>query len=461
MATSVAISSSSPGARAPSRNDRRASSSRCASARTSTSASSGAHAVRMDRMTRRCRSTSTSASSSRSLILRRYAVTRAFHDDKDHPHLHIAICRIDRQTGRTRNRKNPAQTLSAYARRYEQEHGIVVPRREAIAQAYERRTAAEPGSAEWQQATALEEQLRRGRQRRRTPERPRRPRWERKMWASGRRAGVPDSKTKAKIEYRRAERDAALRDTQDQRAVERTLARHWPHLTAGALISLARHLEGESEQPDVARLGGAACARLSRRRPRRSGGPRRRCRGRGPADSGDHAGRPRPRRDRDGRQRRGGGPEEPDADPPRPQRVPLRIPRACGAAALAFSALHGRSVHLLAEVAYPLVLGVEPSLDHCVLVIEPSVQNWARCSSAAFGTSTRSSSARFALYGEISTRGDPHSTRTCPFADEAREAGSGHPFPGDGLAEAFEQALEVRPGASGRSSGPRRGCTRA
>ena len=78
--------------------------------------------------------------------------------------------------------------------------------------------------------------------------------------------------TKAKIEYRRAERDAALRDTQDQRAVERTLARHWPHLTAGALISLARHLEGESEQPDVARLGGAACARLSRRRPRRSGG---------------------------------------------------------------------------------------------------------------------------------------------------------------------------------------------
>ena len=210
----------------------------------------------------------------RALGLDKHHAVLAFHEDKKHPHLHIAICRIDPDTGRTRNRKNPAQALSAYARRYEQEHGIVVPRREAIAQAYERRTAAEPGSAEWQQATALEEQLRRGRQLRRGPGRPRRPRWERKMWADGRRAGVPDSQTKTKIEQRRGERDAALRDTQDQRAVERALARHWPQLPPSTLSSLARRLKGKSKQPqpDVARIGSRACARQSRLRPRSGSG---------------------------------------------------------------------------------------------------------------------------------------------------------------------------------------------
>ena len=95
----------------------------------------------------------------------------AFHSDRPHPLLHIAICRIDPETGRTINTRNPAQGLSAFAREYEKAHGIVVPLRESIAQARERALAAEPGSAEQRQAQELEQQLRRGRERRRGPER--------------------------------------------------------------------------------------------------------------------------------------------------------------------------------------------------------------------------------------------------------------------------------------------------
>ena len=161
-----------------------------------------------------------------------------------------AICRIDPETGRTINKRNPAQVLSAFARAYEKRTGIVVPRREALPE--------------------LEEQLRRQRQRRRGPGRPRRPRLERKLWATGRRNGVPDHETKRLIKRRRVERQAALRDTQDQRAVERVIARTWPALPSGVLQLAAHRLAREGEQDDVTRLGAAACALLARRRPIRT-----------------------------------------------------------------------------------------------------------------------------------------------------------------------------------------------
>ena len=46
-----------------------------------------------------------------------------------------AICRIDPETGRTINKRNPAQVLSAFARAYEKRTGIVVPRRGGVARA--------------------------------------------------------------------------------------------------------------------------------------------------------------------------------------------------------------------------------------------------------------------------------------------------------------------------------------
>ena len=200
-------------------------------------------------------------------LLRHHAVL-AFHDDRAHPHLHIAICRIDPETGRTMNKKNPAQTLSSYARAYEKVHGIVVPRREEIAQARERALAAEAGSAEQREAQQLEERLRRGRQLHRGPGRPRRPRWERREWAAGRRAGSADAVTKAKIEDEKVDRQSRLRDALDQRAIERSIARRCPTLRAGELELAAQDLAGGNDEQDVvARVGAAACSRLARRRP--------------------------------------------------------------------------------------------------------------------------------------------------------------------------------------------------
>ena len=67
----------------------------------------------------------------------------AAHTDTDHPHVHIAICAIDPETGKTaRNRggKNDAKLLSAWAEKWERDHGdILVPRR------VERRQAREAG----------------------------------------------------------------------------------------------------------------------------------------------------------------------------------------------------------------------------------------------------------------------------------------------------------------------------
>ncbi len=60
------------------------------------------------------------------------------HTDTAHPHVHVAICRVDPETGKACGRKNDAKKLSTWAAKYERSRGRVqVPNRIARRQARE------------------------------------------------------------------------------------------------------------------------------------------------------------------------------------------------------------------------------------------------------------------------------------------------------------------------------------
>ncbi len=52
------------------------------------------------------------------------------HTDTEHPHVHVAVCRVDPETGKACGRKNDAKKLSIWAAKYERSRGRVqVPNR--------------------------------------------------------------------------------------------------------------------------------------------------------------------------------------------------------------------------------------------------------------------------------------------------------------------------------------------
>ncbi len=60
------------------------------------------------------------------------------HTDTAHPHVHVAVCRVDPETGKACGRKNDAKKLSTWAAKYERSRGRVqVPNRIARRQARE------------------------------------------------------------------------------------------------------------------------------------------------------------------------------------------------------------------------------------------------------------------------------------------------------------------------------------
>ena len=60
------------------------------------------------------------------------------HTDTAHPHVHVAVCRVDPETGKACGRKNDAKRLSTWAAKYERSRGRVqVPNRIARRQARE------------------------------------------------------------------------------------------------------------------------------------------------------------------------------------------------------------------------------------------------------------------------------------------------------------------------------------
>lgn len=60
------------------------------------------------------------------------------HTDTAHPHVHVAVCRVDPETGKACGRKNDAKKLSTWAAKYERSRGRVqVPNRLARRQARE------------------------------------------------------------------------------------------------------------------------------------------------------------------------------------------------------------------------------------------------------------------------------------------------------------------------------------
>ena len=60
------------------------------------------------------------------------------HTDTDHPHVHVAICRVDPETGKACGRNNDGRKLSVWAEKYERSRGrIQVPNRIARREARE------------------------------------------------------------------------------------------------------------------------------------------------------------------------------------------------------------------------------------------------------------------------------------------------------------------------------------
>ncbi|MCY4123508.1 MAG: relaxase/mobilization nuclease domain-containing protein [Acidobacteria bacterium] len=60
------------------------------------------------------------------------------HTDTAHPHVHVAVCRVDPETGKACGRKNDARKLSTWAAKYERSRGRVqVPNRIARREARE------------------------------------------------------------------------------------------------------------------------------------------------------------------------------------------------------------------------------------------------------------------------------------------------------------------------------------
>jgi len=60
------------------------------------------------------------------------------HTDTAHPHVHVAVCRVDPETGKACGRKNDARKLSTWAAKYERSRGrILVPNRIARREARE------------------------------------------------------------------------------------------------------------------------------------------------------------------------------------------------------------------------------------------------------------------------------------------------------------------------------------
>ena len=65
------------------------------------------------------------------------------HTETAHPHVHVAVCRVDPETGKACGRKNDAKRLSTWAAKYERSRGRVqVPNRIARRQAREEYRAA-------------------------------------------------------------------------------------------------------------------------------------------------------------------------------------------------------------------------------------------------------------------------------------------------------------------------------